>query len=582
MRKNLLFSSILFLFVFCVLGLPFTHWWFNGDDFSGIAIAFHTKTWRELFHWFIDGNIARYFYPSHAPDYAPPGAILTNTPHCFGFYYRPLYCVYLTLIHWVFGLWAYPFYLANVFFHALNTVIVFNCALWFVNFLPALLTALLFAFHPQIGFRFGSIVNLHYYIDLFLILSSLLLFKKFLDTRKIFFYLFSCLLFLGALFTRETAIVLPIIIFLGSYVYQNKNAPYSWHTFFNQFFVHFTYSFGYGLCALFYLGTRLWLYPINFQASHTNLLSIVIHSITNLRLRCYEFVTFLYDMCALSWLPWGHKILRGSILAVCLLFFIYLFLKNKNKLITLFFACSSVLMLWPMFMVNYSPRYFYEAYPFILLTLVTCFSGIKLSQYFKTIVLVLFTLFVSMNIVFTYQNVRCRENKLHITHTAITNLVNKIDTKNPKPLVFLSFPIDGFGTGIEQAVWVMYGKENFPIYYDPCLGLVQADSNLITNKFLHAGCADYFNKNYVSISRVNNTSFRYITSDPDKMFFYVQNQEFLSIGKKVINHTDQLGRILDFTLLIDQKYLEPEPIFLYWDYEKRLFKSLPSHPSTRS
>jgi len=612
-NKAKILSGLLFLFVFCLLGLPFTDWWFNGDDFSGIALAFHTKTWRELLNWFLDGNIARYFYPSHSTSYAPPGVLPEHLSSCFSFYYRPLYCVYLILIHWIIGLWAYPFFLANVFFHALNTIIIFNCALWFINFIPAFLVALLFAFHPQVGFRFGSIVNLHYYIDLFLILSSLLLFKRYLETKKIFFYILSCVLFLAALFTRETAIVLPVIIFCGSYVYYAQfpdkfPASFFNNKFFAQFFVHVKHSLGYGLCALFYLGTRLWLHPIILTRSsgQTNLLSIVLATLKNtiitLKLRFYEFVTFLYDLFALSWLPWGHKVTRACLLGLCIVLLIYLFFKNKNKLITLFFAISSGLMLWPACIVNYSPRYFYEAYPFILLTFVSCYAGTaypsrrhsvtlgatdkstELSKTLKSrtkkILLTLFALFVGINIIFTYQNLRIREHKLFITHNAITILTKNLEPNNTRPLVFLSSLVDGFGTGLEQAVWVHYGHENFPIYYDPSTMLVQVDSNLLTNKFLHVGCADYFTKNYVTITPIfihnSITGFRYVTSDPEKTYFYMTHNDYLSLGKKVINHKDQLGRVTDFTLVLDQKYLEKDPIFLYWDYEKQQFLLLGS------
>lgn len=572
-------SCILFLFVFCVMGLPFTNWWFNGDDFPGMAIAVHTKTWKELFYWFVDGNIWRYAYPSHSPLYAPPGGVPNIEYSCFSFYYRPLYCVYLIIMQWMFGLWAYPFYLANVFFHALNTVLLFRIAAWFVRIIPAMLVALLFAFHPQIGFRFGSIVNLHYYIDLFLILSTLLLFKKYLDTRRPIFYALSCLLFLGALFTRETAIVLPVIIFFGAYLYQNKNTGYSLTTFFQSFWENFWHAFGYGMCAIFYLVLRLSRHPIG-QTAPKNIGQTVLTFFVNLYARFYEFVTCAYDLFALSWLPWGYPKLRAVVLGLCIITCLYAFIKNKYKLVVLFFAFCSLLMLWPAFVVNYSPRYFYEAYPFILMTLVTCFTGTRgqpgarpevSKGRLKKIVLACFALFVCFNIMLTYQNLRCREQKLLIIHNAIDDVIEQHITKNnPHPIIFLSLPIDGFGTGLEQAVWLTYGQENFPIYYDPCMFLVQADSNLITNKNFYAACNDYFDQNYVTITPLPG-GFRYQTSNQNKMFFYLDSK-YLSLGEKIINQRDNAGRVVDFTIVIDEKYWADEPIFLRWDYETKRFE----------
>ena len=44
----------------------------------------------------------------------------------FSAYYRPLHLIYLTIQYWLFGTNAYPYFLINVFFHAINTVILFN------------------------------------------------------------------------------------------------------------------------------------------------------------------------------------------------------------------------------------------------------------------------------------------------------------------------------------------------------------------------------------------------------------------------------------------------------------------------
>jgi hypothetical protein len=572
MNKKIILSCMLFLIVFCILGIPFSDWWFNGDDFSGIAIAYHTKTWSELFAWFLDGNIARYFYASHDPRYVPPGQQIDYSLSCFGFYYRPLYCVYLTFLHWIFALNAYPFYLANVFFHGLNAVILFNVCMWFVGMLPAFLFALLFAFHPQVGFRFGSIVNIHYYIDLFLILTSLLAFKKFFDTKKYLWNVISCVLFLLALFTRETAIVLPALIFLGSCYYLGIVRAI-W------------YSLGHALCAFFYLAVRFMLYPAqtssNSLSGSTQNLNVIatkfMMACAKIPSRSYELITFLYDVFALSWLPWGFKTLRGVVMLAVITFFSWLFIKSRNKPIILFFALCSLLMLWPAMYINYSPRYFYEAYPFILLVFVCCWVFTEKNRVLAKTFGSIFVLFVAVNMVLTFQNLKTRELKLHQAKTAILDLVRNPEIKN-RALCIMGFPIDGFGTGIEQAIWIFSGDSSSPIYYDPCTMIVQADSNLVYNKHVcnkvfYTACASYFDQNYISIEKIHN-GFRFVSHDPEKVFFNLNDAEYLSLGKKVIHAQTKINDqsvVTDFSLIVDQKFLDQNPLFIAWNYQSKQF-----------
>ncbi len=120
-HKKIILSLIIFTIVFCVLGIPFTGWWFNGtDDFQGLFLGYRTKNIKDLFYFFLHGDVGQGAGASNSiRNFARSG-------HFLGTYYRPLYCIYITLQHWIFGTNGYYFFLTNVFFHAINTVILFN------------------------------------------------------------------------------------------------------------------------------------------------------------------------------------------------------------------------------------------------------------------------------------------------------------------------------------------------------------------------------------------------------------------------------------------------------------------------
>ena len=118
-NNKILIALIAGTLVFCLMGIPFTHWWFNGcDDFGGVYIGFVTTTWRDLFYFFINGHINQAPGPSNIP-------FQHATPHFFDAYYRPFYLIFLALQYWIFELNAYAYFLCNVFFHALNTALLF-------------------------------------------------------------------------------------------------------------------------------------------------------------------------------------------------------------------------------------------------------------------------------------------------------------------------------------------------------------------------------------------------------------------------------------------------------------------------
>ena len=286
--------------------------------------------------------------------------------------------------------------------------------------------------------------------------------------------------------------------------------------------------------------------------------------------RFYELLTFAYDFFFLTWLPWGHAYIRGSLLLLSILVCCVLFLFNRNKLLVLALFTSSMLILWPAFFINYSPRYFYEALPLIVLTFVSLWSYAcpTIKQYKRSLIALLIG-YIFLLIVLCIQNLSIREKKLATMHHAIKALVSNI-AGNTRPLCFVGFPIDGFGTGIEQAVWIMDHRWSYPIVYDSMSMIVQRQANLVDGSGWHLKCSHYFDKNYVSIT-ISESSIRMTSLDPQKVIFYYDPTDILSLCKKVIHATDDQGNIIDVSIMLEQRLIKQKPRFVLWDYEKQTF-----------
>lgn len=571
--KRLYSSLLLFLTVFCLIGVPFTSWWFNGDDFSSIALGKNMQTWKNFWSHVIEGNPCKYFYPSHHNAYTPYGAQTSYTLNFFGVFFRPIHCAYLACAYWLFNLNAYAYYLVSVFLHAFNTTVIFNILTYFTGLVGAFLFSLLFAFHPQIGFRFGAPANFQYYFDLLIILITLLLLKKYLDTKKLPWYLLSCILFLLALFTRETAITLPVIIFFGTYLYEKRNTKYSLESFFKACIRNVNITSGYLICTMFYLGVRMYLYPITQAGSSASLITpiaIWIHKLPN---RLEEFLFFFYDYLCLSWLPWGNKNVKLLILAPLLTLFLILFIRNSKKILILFFTFASITILWPCLYLNYSPRYFYEASPWILLTVASLFAFSRISsKSIKNLGLFLLGLSCLFTMGMTLNNLKIREEKLNTLKQGFLAL--KSDpriTGGTKPLCFVGFPVDGFGTGIEQAAWLYLTTPTNPVYYDPATLITQYDSNVLEHVGWYMRCNHYHTKNFYTFTLLKDR-IRLTSLDPQKINFSID--DYLSMGQKIIHETAIVkGKrvVTDFTLVFEKKYLDQKLLIVYWDYEKQRF-----------
>ncbi|MCS6885837.1 MAG: glycosyltransferase family 39 protein [Acidobacteriota bacterium] len=140
-------------------------------------------------------------------------------------YYRPFIRLFFGLCFRLFGLDPFYWRLANL--------LVYLVAIFFCYFLVrelsdekiAILSTLFFAVHPlhseSVAYVNGSVDTLHAAF----FFPSFLLFVLYRKNGKLVYLLGGCTLFLAALFTKELALMLPLLVVLYLYLYDEENDP---------------------------------------------------------------------------------------------------------------------------------------------------------------------------------------------------------------------------------------------------------------------------------------------------------------------------------------------------------------------
>lgn len=553
--KSPFLALLITFFIISIFGLPFSEWWFTGDDFHGVFLGYKTKTWEDLFYFFYEGNTNQ--------GTGVPGGYVEGRPSFLGAYYRPLYCIYLALQYWCFGTQGYGYFLCNIIMHALAAGLLFYLFSKFTSRWTAALGALLFAFHPQIAYRFGAIVNFHYYVNVALVLGIALLLMNYLETQKLKFLGTALFLYVLSLGTRETTLVLPAIIGVlvatKNYIETKK---IDW-----KLLIQLTFLFGFFAVA--FLAWRLWLYPLA-QAKPNG--AFLPYAVTGnfAAVKLQEFLIFFYDLFFVSWLPWGNKLLKILVLFPMLALSAYTWWRCRKKILVIALFISGILMLWPGLISFYSPRYFYEGAPFFLAAFIALFVTSPLSRELKQALKIGISLCLIGLGYFTFISFQARELKLKTMHDAVTSIYQQLKPFN-KPLCLLTSPSDGAGY-IPQIFWILFNNRDYPIYGDPRLAVTQQDSNIVKPTRWFNAIAPYYKKNYLQVSPVEK-DFIIRSLDEKKVAF--ENYEIaprIKIGELqcLAKRSDGMATIL--RLRLDPALIKQDPFFIYWDYEKERFQ----------
>ncbi|MFA5075472.1 MAG: hypothetical protein WC436_05220 [Candidatus Babeliales bacterium] len=551
-NKRFLLSLFIFMITIILLGLPFINWGFLHDDFG---VVWSSK---------IDSlkNLIKFFYNSGMTVTVQPSNYIEPEQSFFVVYYRPFVYIFNALQILLFNFSAYGFLLVTILLHAINAVILFNLFYPFTSTLFAFWGAMFFAFHVSLSSWLGWVAGQAHIFNFLLILLVIVFLKKYLENRNKINYIFALILFLISLFTRETAIIMPLWLMYATYLYENY-LQINTKNFFQSIFKYIKFTLPFWLFTVFYFVVRYILYPIKC-AGPSQIEINPLKFLINLKYRFFDLVTFLSDIFGLSFLPAGHQILKGSLIIIFFTCFLWSFKNNTKKKYILFFVFSMILFMWPAVLRYYSSRYLYKALPFCALTVMFLVNFYKVKtksgklNYIK-FSLIFFYSFLIMSICSLFFAMKKREIFLHKLNTAFIELAQETKIQN-RPICFVGLPWGTFITGSAQGMWINGVKQ--PVYYD--------------RRSWGFSVRDIF-ENLLNIEKILQKNkivgFSLKTSDPDKLWITSGGQEEFAMGQQIINEQKN-GRVTDTSFIFDKKYLDQNMIFVTWDYEKLKFKIL--------
>lgn len=549
-QKKIL-SLFILVFVILVLGLPFYNWGFLHDDF-GVVWHSKIKYWKDLLYFFNEPGMTSVVQPSNY-----------NLPEqsFFVVYYRPVVYIVYAIQMFIFKFSAYGYFLTTIFLHALNSVLIFNIFTFFTNFTLAFWGAMFFAFHPSLSGWLGWIAGQAHVFNFLLILLVFLFLKKYLDTKKIYFYLISCFVFLISLFTRETAVILTVWFPFAIYLYVDYRG-WRFKNHLRKIWYSLKITFVYWILTIFYFVVRISLYPIITHGK----LQIELNPmrfILSFKERFFHLVTLMSDLAGLSFLPPGSRLLKGTLIILIFGFLFVFFLRNTKKKYILFFLGSMLIFMWPAILRYYASRYLYKSLFFYVLILLFFIQFSFLNKSFtsyktKKIVLVFIYLLLTFNIILLFFSFKKREERLFKLNSAFSSLVSNKKVQN-KALCFVGLPWSFFPTGVAQGVWINGISSDLPVYYDR---RTWGFSNLPVFK------------NWLKIDVIKN-GFRLRSLNSNDLHIAAGGQEEFAMGDLTINKRSD-GKPIDVSLIFDKKYLKQDILFVSWDYEEFKFKILGS------
>jgi protein O-mannosyl-transferase len=214
--EALLVGSV--LFVTALVYAATLRFAFVYDDEEQIVQNALVHSWRFVPQYF-QSSVWQYFYPGS----------LAN-------YYRPLNMLWFRLNDAVFGLHPAGWHATAIGLHLLATFLAYQLARRLTGRpLVATLAALLFAMHPTrhevVAWVSGTTESL-WTVFFF---AALLAYLKSREGRRVLWMAVSCLLYAAALLSKETAIVLPALVFAHAWIYgiraTGEEQPGHWQRF---------------------------------------------------------------------------------------------------------------------------------------------------------------------------------------------------------------------------------------------------------------------------------------------------------------------------------------------------------------
>lgn len=315
--------------------------------------------------------------------------------------YRPILLISLAVDYVLWKNNPLGYHLTSIILHSLNAILVFLILKkLFQKKILALLTSILFVLHPiqteSVAYASGRTDLLFSFFCLF----SILFFLTFLDTRTRSFFISSIVLFVLAILSKETAVMLPLLLLFLTFLYKKSNIK-------NKL-LYLTPFFLISVC---YFLLRLTLLnfgnTLNFYSGKNLEAPLQLYS-SNISVRVFTFAKVFWGFLGITFFPKDLIFSRNAeiissffnpfVLAFLILIIIFFFsifrYKNKVFVFSFFWVFISLLPVSGIIPINniYAEHYFY--FPLIGIIVFCLYPIVLLPEIVKSRILRLFTYLV--------------------------------------------------------------------------------------------------------------------------------------------------------------------------------------------
>lgn len=353
---------------------------------------------------------------------------LSNIPKAFkldvfkekeGTFYRPLFVTSL-IIDGSIGNMSFTFYhYSNILFHLLSACLLFSLLLKLgLNRESSLLLTLFFTVHPALVQAVAWIPGRNDSLLAVFALLSFLMMMNYIKSKKIIHLVLHFIFFAMALFTKETAIVLPLLyLILLNYfgegkLFSRQNSRYFIFWIFWVIILFFARNNA--------IQTSKGANPVAFLANIPNNLSAF-----------FLYVGKIFLPFNLSVIPTiaDSTILYG-ILTILIILGIFFLSKTKFSALAIFGGSWFILFIIPVLVVPKESAFFYEQRLYLPLMGILILLGqiiintsqIKLARYFSTSLILLIIIFVPINIMYS----KNFSDKINFWNNAIETSPNSV------------------------------------------------------------------------------------------------------------------------------------------------------------
>ncbi len=298
---------------------------FNGfvsDDHIVIEKNLFYKSWNNLPRLFDNSYLAHqndYFIKE--PPYDSSGAVS----------YRPMISLFYFLDYHFWQENPFGWHLDSVVLHLINTLLLYYLVLLMLkNETTAFLTAVFFCVHPVQSEAVNVISYRHAMLDTFFVLLGLIFYVKAsaaAQKRNMGCYVLSLLCYFFAVFSRESAVVFPFIVFLYDFfVLQQKEAINP-----RQFIRRYTLFY---VVTLFFLYIYFFVFP-NTALPENHLLggALGVHALS-IVMNFFRYLFWLLfpmfvNVVAPMYAPVVNQETLGQVIVNCLAFLTFIMLSIK-------------------------------------------------------------------------------------------------------------------------------------------------------------------------------------------------------------------------------------------------------------